>query len=104
MKALWLFLLSATALLASGPAVKCEDLAAKPFGKEVTIRSATLVPAKGDMAEHCDVRGVIWPEAGFAIKLPAVWNDRFQMVGNGGTAGTISFGPLDNAVRKGFAS
>ncbi len=104
MKALWLFLLFATALLASGPAVKCEDLAARPFGKDVTMRSATLMPAKGDMPEHCDVRGVIWPEAGFAIKLPAVWNDRFQMVGNGGTAGTISMGALDNAVRKGFAS
>ncbi len=50
------------------------------------------------------MRGAIWPEAKFAIKLPTEWNDRFQMVGNGGTAGTISMGAVDGAVRKGFAS
>jgi hypothetical protein len=103
-KILWLLLLSAAALLAAGPAMKCDGLAARSFGKEVKIQSAALVAAKGNMPEHCDVRGVIWPEAGFAIKLPAAWNLRFQMVGNGGTAGTISLGAMDNAVRKGFAS
>ena len=48
-----------------------------------------LVPAKGNLSKHCDVRGVIWPEAEFAIKLPTTWNERFQMAGNGGIAGTI---------------
>ena len=104
MKALWLLLLSAAALLAAGPTLKCDDLTARSFGKEVKIKSAALVAAKGNLPEHCDVRGVIWPEAGFAIKLPTAWNDRFQMVGNGGTAGTISLGAMDNAARKGFAS
>jgi hypothetical protein len=91
-------------LLAAGPAIKCEALAAKSFGDDVRMTSATLVPAKGTLPENCDVRGTIWPEAGFAIKLPTEWNDRFQMLGNGGTAGTISLGPVDNAVRKGFAA
>jgi hypothetical protein len=91
-------------LLAAGPAVKCDALAAKSFGDDVKISSATLVPAKGNLPEHCDVRGVIWPEAGFAVKLPTEWNERFQMLGNGGTAGTISLGPVDNAVRRGFAA
>jgi Tannase and feruloyl esterase len=104
MKTIWLFPLLATALRAAGPAMKCEELAAQSFGKNVRIQSATLVTVKGDLREHCDVRGVIWPEAGFAIKLPTEWNDRFEMVGNGGTAGTISFGAVDGAVRKGFAS
>jgi Tannase and feruloyl esterase len=97
-------------LLASQPAIKCEDLAAKKFTidpkaapGEVTIHSATVVAAKGNLPEHCDVRGVIWPEAKFAIKLPTEWNDRFQMVGNGGTAGVISLGAVDAALRKGFA-
>ncbi len=84
--------------------MKCEALANRSFGSEVRIQSATLVAAKGNLPEHCDVRGVIAPEAGFAIKLPTVWNDRFEMVGNGGTAGTISLGAVDGAVRKGFAS
>ena len=87
-------------------AAPCEALAARPFGKEVTIHSAALIAAKADVPEHCDVRGVIWPEAGFAIKLPAAgsWNDRFQMVGNGGTAGVLSLGAMDGALRKGFAT
>lgn len=99
-----LLVLSSHALLAGGPAMKCEALAARGFGDEVKIRSAALVAAKGNLPEHCDVRGVIWPEAGFAIKLPTEWNDRFEMVGNGGTAGTVSMGGVDGAVRKGFAS
>ena len=93
-----------TELLAAGPTMKCDALMAKTFGDEVKIHSATLVAAQGNLPEHCDVRGVIWPEAGFAIKLPATWNDRFQMVGNGGTAGTISLGAVDGALRKGFAA
>lgn len=104
MKALWLIPFSSAALLAAGPATKCDGLAAKSFGDEVKIHSAALVTANGDVPEHCDVRGVIWPEAGFAIKLPTAWNDRFQMVGNGGTAGVISFAPMNNALRKGFAT
>ncbi len=95
---------AASIALAGEPAVKCDALAAKSFGDEVKIHSATLVAAKGNLPEHCDVRGVIWPEAGFAIKLPTAWNDRFEMVGNGGTAGTISLGAVDGAVRKGFAA
>lgn len=104
MKSLCLILFSAHAVLAAGPAIPCDSLAAKSFGEEVKIASATLVPAKGNLPEHCDVRGVIWPEAGFAIKLPTAWNARFQMVGNGGTAGTISLGAVDNAVRNGYAA
>jgi hypothetical protein len=104
MKLLWLIPMSAAALAAAQPSLKCDGLAAKSFGDQVKISSATLVAAKPNLPEHCDVRGVIWPEAGFAIKLPTVWNDRFQMVGNGGTAGTISLGPMDNALRKGFAA
>src|SRR5262249_42125622 len=45
-----------------------------------------------------------WPENKFALKLPAAWNHRFQMVGNGGTAGVISFAAIDTGIRKGFAT
>ena len=94
----------AAALLAAGPAMQCDALAAKAFGKDVKIDAATPVAAKENLPEHCDVRGVIWPEARFVIKLPAAWNDRFQMVGNGGTAGVLSMGAVDAALRKGFAA
>src|ERR1700756_5354727 len=104
MNALWLLPFAAAPLLAAEPAMKCDALASKSFGDQVKIESATLVAAATNLPEHCDVRGVIWPEAGFAIKLPTAWNHRFEMVGNGGTAGVISFAAMDNALRKGFAA
>lgn len=100
MKPLLLLTLTAYPLLG----IPCEALAGKSFGKDVTIHSATPVAAKDNLPEHCAVRGVIWPEARFVIKLPAVWNDRFQMVGNGGTAGVLSLGAVDAGLRKGFAT
>ena len=87
----------------AAPVKKCDELAAMPFGSDVKIESATLVPAAANLPEHCDVRGVIWPEARFAVKLPTDWNQRFQMVGGGGWAGTISIAAVDNAVREGYA-
>ncbi len=96
---LLLFTFAATASAAS-----CDSLLTRDFGDDVRIKTATLVAKEGNMPEHCDVRGVIFPEAKFALKMPTEWNARFQMVGNGGTAGTISMGAVDGAVRKGYAS
>ena len=111
MKALLLVSLSSLALFAAESSTPCDALAANAFGATpggdaIKIHSATLMAAKENLPEHCDVRGVIWPEAGFAIKLPTTtaWNERFQMVGNGGTAGVISIGAMDAALRKGFAA
>ena len=89
---------------AAGPVMKCESMAQHLSGPGTHIDSAILVAAKGNIPEHCDIRGVIFPENHFAIKLPADWNGRFEMVGNGGTAGTISMSAVDGAVHKGFAS
>ena len=85
-------------------ATKCSDLAAISFRPDVKIESATTVEAKGATPQHCDVRGTIVPENQFAVFLPAEWNGRFVMVGNGGTAGTISLGPMEQQLRKGYAS
>jgi hypothetical protein len=96
--ALILFVSLSPALAFSGRIVKCGDLAAASFGSEVTIEFARMTP------EYCDVRGTIWPEAKFAVRLPTAWNNRFYMVGNGGTAGTVSFSAMDTGVRKGYAT
>src|SRR5579871_3916847 len=88
----------------AAPAMKCDELTGKQFGNDVKIDSAKLVAAATNLPEHCDVRGVIWPEAKFVVKLPTQWNNRFEMVGNGGWAGTISFAAVDAAVRLGYAS
>lgn len=95
-----LAVISAAALAA--PVKPCSELATMSFGEDVKIESAKLAPAAANLREHCEVSGVIWPEARFVIKLPTDWNNRFQMLGNGGWAGTIT--NVDGAVREGYAA
>src|SRR5579862_949346 len=93
-----------SACVFAAPVKNCSDLAQASFGPDVKIDSAKLVPAATNLPEHCDIRGVISPEAKFAVKLPTAWNNRFEMVGGGGWAGTISVAAVDTAVRAGYAS
>lgn len=88
----------------TAPVMECATLASQSFGADVKIESARPVAAATNLPAHCEVRGVIWPEARFVVKLPAAWNERFQMVGNGGWAGTITNAAVDAAVRLGYAS
>jgi len=94
----------AAAALTAGAQVPCDGLAKQAFGEGLTIHAAAPVAAQANLPAHCDVRGVIFPEGRFVVKLPAEWNNRFQMVGNGGTAGVLSLGAVDAALRKGFAA
>jgi feruloyl esterase len=60
------------------------------------------------MPAHCRVNGTISPEIDFEVNLPASWNGRLYMIGNGGLAGQ---GPDDpgrtndraTALANGFA-
>jgi len=77
-------------------------------GHEFSIETATLVPASGDMPEYCHVMGQILPEVRFELSLPASWNNRFYMFGNGGYAGEALSAPgrvnaRNAALRHGFA-
>ncbi|MFN7928048.1 MAG: tannase/feruloyl esterase family alpha/beta hydrolase [Blastocatellia bacterium] len=83
---------------------KCTALASESFGPEVKIASATIVAATSNVPEHCDVRGVILPEAKFAVKLPTNWNHRFYMVGGGGYAGQLSLPQMNPGLQKGYAT
>ena len=56
-------------------------------GYEFSVETAALVPASGDLPEYCHVTGQIQPEVRFELSLPASWNNRFYMFGNGGYAG-----------------
>src|SRR5688572_23753522 len=88
--------------------VACADLAALYQASDVLITSATEVPEilTGPSAApaHCDVRGTISDNIKFALFLPVQWNRRFQMVGNGGKAGSISIGDMRTALRLGYAA
>lgn len=83
---------------------KCAGLKPISLGAGVKIESASLVAAMAQAPEHCDVRGVILPEAKFAVKLPTNWNNRFYMVGGGGFAGQLSLGQMNPGLQKGYAT
>jgi feruloyl esterase len=56
-------------------------------GYEFSIETAAPVPASGDLPEYCHITGQIQPDVRFELSLPASWNSRFYMFGNGGYAG-----------------
>jgi feruloyl esterase len=89
------------------PALSCAAVATLATA-ETTIISTRVVPAADGVPEHCRVTGLIQPEIRFELNLPANWNRRFYMHGNGGFAGEApEFGPRPmiraNALKQGFA-
>jgi Tannase and feruloyl esterase len=62
---------------------------------DLTEITAATMPASADGPAHCRVTGLLSPEIAFEVSLPAKWNGRFYMIGNGGHAGEA----LDDRVR-----
>ena len=109
-------------VLASAPvcAATCESLAQLklPNTKITTAESVAagaFKPASGsdapykDLPAFCRVAGVISPTADSEIKfevwMPSSnWNGKFQGIGNGGFAGSISYEGLLSAVARGYAT
>ena len=90
------------------PQMACRELRGMTDGN-VSILSAETMAAADGVPEHCRVSGVIAPEIRFEVNLPAAWNRRFYMNGNGGFAGeSPDFPPRAalraNALRHGFVS
>jgi Tannase and feruloyl esterase len=65
---------------------------------EVVDAPDSLAHGDNVRAPHCRVSGVISREIAFTVMLPAQWNQRLLMGGNGGYAGTINRGVLSNAT------
>ena len=77
--------------------------AAAPGGRGGAPAAPVVLPA------HCRVAAVLRPSSDSHIEmevwLPAEgWNGKFQAVGNGGWAGTISYPALATALREGYAT
>jgi feruloyl esterase len=78
-------------------------------GFDLSIESAILVRAAGDVPAYCRVTGQILPEIRFEVNLPSLWNRRFLMTGNGGFAGESLDAPQragqrNTAMRRGFVA
>jgi hypothetical protein len=85
----------------------CEDLG-KFKSKEIVQIAAAAMPAASTAPANCRVTGMISPEIAFEVSLPAKWNGRFYMIGNGGHAGESlddagRVAQRNDALRLGFA-
>jgi feruloyl esterase len=70
---------------------------------------ATIGPTFRDLPAFCRVAATLTPSSDSSIKIEtwlpmSGWNGKFQAVGNGGWAGTISYPALAAALRRGYAT
>ena len=90
------------------PKLSCSKLTGLPIAN-TQILTATEVAAGGGLPAHCNVVGVIDKRVssqdpdhdtygvGFAINLPDSWVGRFEMMGGGGTDGSLNQNPQGSA-------
>jgi feruloyl esterase len=115
----FLFFSCASRVAAQTLAAACGSLAERSLpdttitvAQAVTTGSFTPPGSTNPMATlppFCRVAGVIAPTSEsrilFEVWMPLEnWNGKFAGVGNGGWAGTISFGPLGDQLRRGYAT
>src|SRR5499427_3176997 len=90
------------------PQIACPEVRTLTAGT-LSITAVEIVAAADGVPEHCRVTGTIAPEIHFEVNLPAAWNRRFYMSGNGGFAGETSDSPpramvRAAALRQGFVT
>lgn len=91
----------------------CENLTSLSL-PNVTISQATTVAAGKfappdqkepvDVPAFCRVAGVVAPEVKFEIWMPAGWNHKLLVVGNGGMAGSINYRQMIDPLGRGYAT
>jgi hypothetical protein len=101
-------LLAASALCAQNkPVTGCPDLRSLT-NNQMSIAIAAPVTESQIAPAHCRIFGQILPQVGFEVRMPAEWNGRFMLIGNGGYAGepTDSQGRLNQYgryMKRGYA-
>src|SRR5271155_3168938 len=100
-------------------AANCEALSGLTIAN-TTITAAKAIPAGSfkpegsgqaisNLPAFCEVHGILKPTPvsaiHFEVWMPVTnWNNKLQVVGNGGLAGTISYPAMATALRNGFAT
>src|SRR5438128_11842473 len=76
-----------------------------PAGAFTLPGTGPAAPQFSQLPTFCRVAATLTPSADSDIKIEvwpaAEWNGKFQAVGNGGWAGTISYGALASALQEG---
>jgi hypothetical protein len=119
MKPIVLAIVFALPAVCAGNGATCESVATLALpNSTITVaesrppgefRAAAGARPIANLPAFCRVAGVMKPSADseirFEVWLPSSnWNGKFQGIGNGGYAGSISFGGLADAVRNGYAT
>jgi feruloyl esterase len=104
-------------------AATCEELASLALPDTAITRAESVTSgtfaqpgrgrgAIGDLPAFCRVAATLRPSADSSIRMEvwlptasgsAGWNGKFMGVGNGGLAGTISYGAMGPMLRRGYA-
>ncbi len=86
-----------------------ESIAAGPYRPQSKAPAGAPQQAAANLPAYCRVAAVLKPspdsEIEMEVWLPAEnWNGKFQAVGNGGWAGSISFPAMSSALQEGYAT
>ncbi len=81
------------------PAKACEAMS-QFKSKEIVQITAAPIAATAAAPAYCKVTGMLDPEIAFEVSLPAKWNGRFYMIGNGGHAGESLEDPSRTSQRN----
>jgi feruloyl esterase len=91
------------------PPGECSALAALKV-ENTNLLSASIVPYKDGLPEHCRVLGFVRPAINFEIRLPVKdWNGKFYMAGCGGFCGTLDsdrpgmVNAMNHGLRRNYA-
>jgi hypothetical protein len=100
---------ASAAAAAQTAAQSCDSLASLslPETTQITAQLLTTGSAAGqtNLPEFCRVQLTVAPQINIEVWLPTqTYNGRFEAVGGGGYAGTISFGAMAGALRSGYAT
>jgi hypothetical protein len=89
------------------PIKSCETMS-RFKSTEIKQITAANISAIDRVPEFCRVSGMLDPEIAFEVSLPARWNGRLYMIGNGGHAGEaldslMRVSQINEALHVGFA-
>lgn len=96
--------------LAKTEITSAAEVTSGQFTAPASVESASAPESPRSVPSFCRVQGIARPTEDslihFEVWLPAPsrWNGQFEGVGNGGYLGSISYGAMENAVRRGFAT
>lgn len=98
-----------TSAPAATAATTCEGLAALDLPETIALTAELDVDGSAagqtGLPAFCRVALTVQPQVNIEVWLPTdTYNARFQAVGGGGYAGSISFGAMAGALREGYAT